>query len=285
MASQWTALAKAHIARELFVRTADENYITARWCAMNGLNTDFLWLALHSLEKYMKAVLLLNGQSARTGGHDVVLLYERLQEIALELLPQKLSRPPKLNVDYWKDYTPREYMDRVYENGNPDNRYLIYGYIVRAQDLHMLDRMVFSIRRLVCPLDEARPPSSVETNRQYLRANPAFFASMQRPLDILIAATASSALRTAALNMNIPFAPRTYSHEPIRGGWTARNPEILNTVLERIETDDAETAAEVVEVARWLLENVQIPGGKNTDGVAHQIKAAVEAARKKHKLP
>ena len=36
---------------ELFVRTADENYITARWCGTNRLNTDFLWLAVHALEK------------------------------------------------------------------------------------------------------------------------------------------------------------------------------------------------------------------------------------------
>ncbi|WP_024342605.1 hypothetical protein [Bradyrhizobium japonicum] len=49
---------KNNLARELFVRTADENYVTARWCANNRLNTDFLWLAVHALEKYLKAVLV-----------------------------------------------------------------------------------------------------------------------------------------------------------------------------------------------------------------------------------
>ncbi len=49
---------KNNLVHELFVRTADENYIAARWCAINRLNTDFLWLAVHALEKYLKAVLL-----------------------------------------------------------------------------------------------------------------------------------------------------------------------------------------------------------------------------------
>jgi hypothetical protein len=34
-------LMKKNVVDELFTRTADENYITARWCAMNGLQTDF----------------------------------------------------------------------------------------------------------------------------------------------------------------------------------------------------------------------------------------------------
>jgi len=33
--------------------------------------------------------------------------------------------------------------DRRMRNGNADNRYLIYGYVIRSQDLHMLDQMVF----------------------------------------------------------------------------------------------------------------------------------------------
>lgn len=75
------AASKHNIVLELFARTADENYITARWCAINQLNTDFLWLSVHALEKYLKAVLLLNGGSSRrsasdqkTYSHDIVRL-------------------------------------------------------------------------------------------------------------------------------------------------------------------------------------------------------------------
>jgi hypothetical protein len=59
------AASKHNLVLELFVRTADENYLTARWWAVNHLNTDFLWLSVHVLEKYLKAVLLLSGGSCR----------------------------------------------------------------------------------------------------------------------------------------------------------------------------------------------------------------------------
>lgn len=53
---------KHSIINELFIATADDNYVLARW---QHLNVDFFWLAVHALEKYLKAVLLLNGKSAK----------------------------------------------------------------------------------------------------------------------------------------------------------------------------------------------------------------------------
>ena len=41
------------IVRDLFVDTADDNYIAARWCFVEGLNVDYFWLSVHALEKYM----------------------------------------------------------------------------------------------------------------------------------------------------------------------------------------------------------------------------------------
>ena len=53
------------VVRTLFVDAADENYITACWCFVEGLNVDYFWLSVHALEKYMKADLLLNGHSSK----------------------------------------------------------------------------------------------------------------------------------------------------------------------------------------------------------------------------
>ena len=85
---------KHSLVTDLFVRTADENYITARWCAINRLNTDFLWLAVHALEKYLKALLLLNGKSSKGFSHDIVTLYAAAKAIAGPLLPQRLTHRP-----------------------------------------------------------------------------------------------------------------------------------------------------------------------------------------------
>jgi hypothetical protein len=57
---------KNSLVKELFVSTADDNYTLARWCFHQNVNVDFFWLAVHSLEKYFKAVLL---STARRRSH------------------------------------------------------------------------------------------------------------------------------------------------------------------------------------------------------------------------
>src|SRR3981081_3154985 len=93
---------KNSIVQELFINTADDNYIAARWSFHENLNVDFFWLAVHSLEKYMKAVLLLNGESSRSYGHDIITLYSKIRPLSPELLPIKLFKPDKAMPDqHW----------------------------------------------------------------------------------------------------------------------------------------------------------------------------------------
>lgn len=273
---------KNNLVHELFVRTADENYVTARWCAINRLNTDFLWLAVHALEKYLKAVLLVNGRSSRRYSHDIGRLYANVKALAGALLPDNLTKPANLDIPNWFDRTPKQFMEHLLGNGNADNRYLIYGYVTRSQDLHMLDTMVFAIRRLICPLDDRvfphrDPGAPTFTYRQLLTRQPQYYSRMLMPLDELISAKDDSPTRAAALNLNVAFAPDTYEHEPIRSGSSARNPLIIRRILEPLESDDPRRAAEGVETARWFLDNVQVP-----KGVTEQIKAAIKEARARH---
>lgn len=279
---------KANLVQELFLRTADENYVTARWCAINRLNTDFLWLSVHCLEKYMKAVLLLNGRSSKGFGHNVENLYGELLTFASDLLPLDLVRPPNLEIYHWRDRTPAQFMAHLHSNGNADNRYLIYGHSTASSDLHMLDQMVFTVRRLIHPLDERvfrQGDAPQMTFREALVADPAFYFTPHMPLDALISANGASAARHAALNLNLSFAPDDYPHEPIQGGSSAVNPVIVRRILDPLESSDASQAAVGIELARWLLDNVQIPRGKATDpGVVEQIEAAILAARERHGL-
>jgi len=116
---------KTNLVHELFVRTADENYITARWCATNRLNTDFLWLAVHALEKYLKAVLLVNGHSSKRSAagkkpysHDIVGLYADVKALSGPLLPSNLSKPAHLDFYQWFERTPEQFMGHLFSNGN-----------------------------------------------------------------------------------------------------------------------------------------------------------------------
>ena len=52
---------KNNVVKELFLKTADQTYVVARWCFLNRLYLEFYWNGLHAVEKYLKAALLLNG--------------------------------------------------------------------------------------------------------------------------------------------------------------------------------------------------------------------------------
>jgi hypothetical protein len=269
---------------DLFARTADENYITARWCAANDLRIDFFWLAVHALEKYLKAVLLLNGKPATKYGHDIVQLYADVKLLAGDLLPDRLKQPEALDISHWKELGVEQFMEYLLRNGNADNRYLIYGYVWQSQDVHMLDQVVFGVRRLTCALDERyistrEPGAPTSTNRDILAAQPSYFGRLFLRLDELISASEDTPARIAALNLNMAFAPPNYKHIPMRGGTSSRNPVILRNILRPLESSDARSAAEGLEIACWLLANVRVP-----DGVHKQIKAAIAKARTRHSL-
>src|ERR1700722_3423019 len=111
------------IVDELFIKTADDNYVTARWCFIYGLNVDFFWLGVHALEKYLKAALLLNGRSSKDYlenmkrkpyGHEIIKLYADVQPLAPELLPAKLTWPPNMASVDWHDESPEKFIERFF---------------------------------------------------------------------------------------------------------------------------------------------------------------------------
>ena len=274
-----------YITDELFVRTADENYIAARWCAVNRLHTDFAWLAVHSLEKYLKAVLLYNGAPTKKQGHDITRLYEEVKPFVGLWLPAKLVKPPDLEILHWFERTPEQFLQHLYNNGNPDNRYLIFGHDTRAEDLHMLDDMVFAIRRLICTLDSPLfrthkhdTSSSIPTNREMLSRQADYRPSLCMPLDDLIRSKNDDPLRSAALNLNLAFAP-DFPHMPVRGGDSSRNPAIRMQVLDLMKRVDQKQVDDGVATARWLLNNVRLPGedqqGRPRSAVAKQVHDAM----------
>ncbi|WP_420822398.1 HEPN domain-containing protein [Sphingosinithalassobacter portus] len=97
----------------MFLHTADENYITARWCFENSLITDFFWNSVHALEKYMKAILLFNGQSVKNYGHNLRELYNSVELIAYDLLPKDLQQPRNLRISDWNDMSPSNFFENA----------------------------------------------------------------------------------------------------------------------------------------------------------------------------
>jgi HEPN domain-containing protein len=91
------------IVKEMFIETADDNYILARTSFHENLNVDFFWLAVHCVEKYLKASLLLNKKDARGYDHNIVELYSGVKLLAPELFPATLTKPDTNMPDqYWR---------------------------------------------------------------------------------------------------------------------------------------------------------------------------------------
>ena len=265
---------KFDIARRLFTDTADDNYIAARWCYQEALNVDFFWLAVHALEKYMKAILLINGKSAvnftnengnkQRYGHDITLLYSQVSELAGALLPSNLAQPSNLDIAHWRNEKPEQFVRRLHDNGNADNRYMIYGFVIRPEDVHKLDQMVFVLRRLSVPLDayylgEPDKGPDVGTHGDVLARSPSHWCSLGGPLDKAINSGRGESLRRVVLNLNMAFAPEDFDHEPARGGWASANPVLSRRILEPLRGNNQEAAKMASDTCAWVLDNIKLP--------------------------
>ncbi len=266
---------KSSIIKEMFLHTADENYITARWCWRNRLMTDFFWNSVHALEKYMKAVLLYNGRSVQKFSHNLVELYDAVAGIAGSLLPAQLTQPQGY-TGYWVALTPREFLEKLDRNGNADNRYLTFGYAQHAFYLPMVDAIVWQIRRLIIPLDQpvvhSRDGSARPSNREILKRQPDHAFNLMEALEKTVAADGTEA-QHALLNGNLAFAPSGYPHEPFYEGASARNPVLLRRILDPLRSGLEDNARHGYPMGEWLLANTRQSGP-----VKREITLAMEDA-------
>src|SRR5450830_865465 len=123
---------KHSIVKQLFIGTADDNYIAARWCFYENLNVDFFWLAVHCLEKYLKAVLLLNGKSSKKYQHEIGGLFQEVKQFASDLIPLTLLRPAGMPAEMWHEEQIKRFIERLYLDGQAHNRYQLFGYARRV---------------------------------------------------------------------------------------------------------------------------------------------------------
>lgn len=251
---------KTDIVKRLYFFTADETYIVARWCSWQKLSADFLWNAVHCLEKYLKATLLLNGRSVKKIGHHVDQAYSELAEIAPELLPNELAIPPKLKVNHWRNETPLEFIERLLKNGGANVRYNILGYVHHLTDLYKLDTLVHSIRRLAIPLDRPiHPRISHITNRAYLmQTDGADYVEHHKDSPLWQLRNELDPLTEkakAAFILNTLFSPERFEHEGMPAGFKASNSPLQSGIIENLESDSADARAIGVSVRDWFIEN------------------------------
>lgn len=141
------------IATRCFRNTADHEYIMARMAYRAHLLQQFNWSALHALEKYLKAICLYNRIRSNGIQHDLRKLRKRLAGLTYIRLKSKTI----------------EFMDHVQDFGG--DRYLTRSWMSRPEDLPLLDRAVWDVRRFCQVLNPefTREPAENEERLAKLR--------------------------------------------------------------------------------------------------------------------
>jgi hypothetical protein len=244
------------VAYEMFLDTADLNYVGARSAYFEQRDWDFWWLTLHALEKYLKTVLLVNGRSAREGGHEIPRLLGQLSMIDSRLAPPPLVRPRVSGLDNWTASSIETFIKRLNAYGSPSNRYGQYGYSLTTDDLLKADQLIYWVRRHARPLTTHKIDWIAE-----LAKSPTLWLLGRGPLEKVAARSAHDRGRRSLVELNAAFFPNrrhraiTWRHSatssPIRA-WADRLVESANGSAER---------ARAREVVQWIVENIYLARG------------------------
>jgi HEPN domain-containing protein len=130
------AVVRNSFARECFRNVADEDYISARTAYRMGLMNHFLWSGQQALEKYLKSILLINGQSTLGIGHKLDVAYDRCKVIPA--IGFSLPREELFLLRHLSHYGA--------------NRYLEIPSYTMGNELPLLDSVVWMTRRYCQPL-------------------------------------------------------------------------------------------------------------------------------------
>lgn len=118
-------------ASRIFRDTADQDYLAARACYKNGLVIQFLWMGQQAIEKYLKAIILYNGESTKSVGHNLIKALNKIRNInGLEL---DISESVLNFIEYL--------------NNQGVNRYIEKNHYAFGNEILKLDRAVWEIRR------------------------------------------------------------------------------------------------------------------------------------------
>jgi len=139
---------------ESFVVPGDQDYLTARLLAQKGLKRAFYWAAAQSIEKYLKAFLLLNGHSVvdnKFSGHPIKALFDEAASKDGALRSINLTPHPDINIerDTWrhlKSFTIENFIEDIEIHGSADNRYNSFGVEFNTGHLFALDNFAYALR-------------------------------------------------------------------------------------------------------------------------------------------
>jgi hypothetical protein len=273
-------IAKSNIVFRTFVHTADQSYCVARWARQNRFYIDFSWSSVHAIEKYLKAILLLNGEAVSSCSHDIVKLWHKTKSLCGVLLPDSLTPHPEIprHVDI-ESMPTIDFLSFLDEFGSSDARYGTAGHYVRMGDLLHLDALVFAVRRIICPLDRQLNDSPTAMSfRDWLGKNPDQLLSRRGFLWEKISELHEPEIGSVA-NCNLAFALDQTKHDWswISSSW--REAPLDRDVFHALQSSDRGWAEQGVALSEWILGNMKV--GKEFRA---QVTRLIAEAKTRHQI-
>lgn len=166
-----------------FVVSGDQDYLAARFMAINGLSRAFYWAAAQAVEKYFKAFLLMNGISVQKyKGHPIIKLFEASQSVDLSISNLNIFPHPRIPINlsvskHIRRFTVLELLKDFEKYGSADNRYNIFGIDFNTGHLLALDAFIFKLRELigVDPIEKSFSNMGLDVLNTFQKYNPWFY--------------------------------------------------------------------------------------------------------------
>jgi len=253
------------LVERMFVATADRDYVLARWAAINRLDINFFWLGVQAVEKYLKAILLFNGRAARKHGHDVQRLHDDVLTLDSSLTFEPLTKPTVLDLDDipWFDESVPQFLKRLNLMGDPNNRYMLYGFAVHSDDLLKFDQLIWAVRRHCRPFTEthvAGEAGNIEINWiEQLKKGPGLWRLGSNLLiEKLVDEEASTPVGEALITLNLPFAPDRNHTVAVWRTSSATAP--LENWVRLLQSADAipEVRQHAKNILNWVIKNITL---------------------------
>ncbi len=137
---------------DLYIASADDDYLSARMLYLNGLHRNFYWSASQAIEKYLKASLLFNEKSAKSYGHNLEKLF--LKFIKMDnhkTLPELIVLTDKHTPasESWQNQSILSFIKHLQLYGSTDNRYGILGEDISGNILQIVDVICYNLRMFI----------------------------------------------------------------------------------------------------------------------------------------
>lgn len=195
-------------ASDIFRKQADYDYISARANYRMQLRQQFLWSAHQAIEKYLKAILLFNGKSARyyftnTGskrkeyGHDLDALNREVKKIS--------------DLGYVLEPKDEKFLSYLSSQGGA-NRYLSTTAHNPMDVIHQIDSLVWNVRRYCQYFWQEKSYRNLLVNDPYIKMNPHKFSLFGGELEAILKRDSSDAAKKALTWVNLHYGKKRKVH-------------------------------------------------------------------------